>query len=54
MDEPEKDNDFNPVEGETVTAMIARLKADPAVMAIYNERQGGPNKSGESLPPKKH
>ena len=49
----EEDDGFNPIEGETVAAMIARLKADPAVMAIYNERQEGAkearNKSGETL-----
>jgi hypothetical protein len=48
----EGDDGFNPIEGETVAAMIARLEADPAVMAIYNERQKGTNKSGEPLPTK--
>ena len=57
MTEEEKDDGFNPVEGETVTAMIARLRADPAVMAIYNERQEGAKEAQNNpakMPQQKH
>lgn len=38
LSSPESDGGFAPVEGETTAAMIARLRADPAVMAIYRKR----------------
>lgn len=32
---------FNPVEGETTTAVLARLKADPDVASIFRQRYPG-------------